>query len=62
MANTSKATVTGANEHAVTVLVLSGDYKDNIYRMPPRENVRIDQFVDILVHGEGTRAEWPETA
>lgn len=62
MPDTSKAVVTGTNERAATVLVLTGDWKDNVYRMPPHGGICKDQFVEIIVHGDGIRANWPETA
>lgn len=61
MHDTSKAVVTGTNERTATVLVLTGDWKDNVYRMPPRESIRKDQFVEIIVHSDGIRADWPTT-
>lgn len=62
MCNVTKAQVTAIHERSVTVLVLTGDYGGNLYRMPPRADVQIDQFVDIIIHSTGTRADWPETA
>ena len=62
MAESSKASVVTTTDRAATVLVLSGQWKDNLYRMPPRGDIRPDQFVDILVHSDGTRADWPHTA
>ena len=62
MPDTSKAVVTGTNERTAMVLVLTGDWKDNVYRMPPRGSICKDQFVEIIVHSDGVRADWPETA
>ena len=62
MTELSKATVVATTDQTVTVLVLAGRWKDNLYRMPPRSDIRPDQFVEILVHDDGTRANWPHTA
>lgn len=62
MRDLSKAQVTGSNKRCTTVLVLTGDYGGNLYRMPPRTDLHIDQFVEIIIHSDGTRADWPEPA
>lgn len=61
MHDVSTAVVTGTNERTATVLVLTGDWKENVYRMPPRKGLRKDQFVEIIVHSDGIRANWPMT-
>ncbi len=58
MPSSSKAKVISIKGTSATVLVLDGDWRDNVYRMPVVQDLKVFQFVEIFIHSEGTRADW----
>lgn len=56
----AKAQVAATKEQSATVVVLVGEHKGKVYRMPPRTNLTPDQFVDITIFNDGINASWPE--
>lgn len=62
MSTASKAQVLAVTPRGITVSVLVGEWRDKCYAgLPLRSGVQEGQFVDVLVHPSGQRAEWPST-
>lgn len=56
----TKAQVFSITEHGITVTILKGIWRHHVCtNLPPRDDVEEGQFVDVLVHASGQRAEWP---
>ena len=57
----TKAQVIAISDHSVTVGPLLGNLKDKVFGLPVRDGLKKGQFVDILLHPSGQRAEGPRT-
>lgn len=53
-----KAKVFAINQTSVTLLVLTGPFKDRIYGLVPRHGLVVDQFVDVVISPSGESASW----
>jgi hypothetical protein len=56
-----KAQVVLVAARGVSVSPLTGHMKGEIFGLPFRGDVKKGQFVDILLHPSGQRAEWSPT-
>ncbi len=58
MSMESKAKVISVSETSITILVLDGDWIDNVYKMPAIPDVKVFQFIKVNIHSNGTKADW----
>jgi hypothetical protein len=56
-----KGQVLAISDRGITVSPLVGNSKGDAFGLPFRANLHEGQFVEILLHPSGQRAEWPRT-
>jgi hypothetical protein len=58
--DTVKAKVMAINARSVSVLTLTGPFKDRLYRLDPRSGLQVDQFVDVVIGLSGQTVRWAD--
>lgn len=60
MSDITKAKVMAINRDSVSVLTLTGPYRNRLYALAPRRDLQVDQFVDVVIGPAGQSAHWSE--